>query len=53
VAADLRQAGYPPAQPGWGAFMLKPLASDVTVEDARRLFGIGSERFLISDMDVT
>lgn len=33
--------------------MMKPLVSDVTVEDARRLFGIGSDRFLISWLDTT
>jgi hypothetical protein len=33
--------------------MLKPLAPDVTLEDAPRLFGLGTEKFLISDLDVT
>ena len=37
----------------WGAFMIKPLTSQVTVEDARRLFGIGTDRFLISWLDLT
>jgi GNAT superfamily N-acetyltransferase len=51
--ASLRRAGYQVACPTWGAFMIKPLVSDVTVDDARHLFGIGSDRFLISWLDVT
>jgi GNAT superfamily N-acetyltransferase len=50
---SLRQAGYQVAHPTWGAFMLKPLLPDVTVEDARRLFGICTDRFLISWLDIT
>lgn len=33
--------------------MVKPLAAEVTAEDARRLFGIGTDRFLISWLDTT
>ena len=51
--ASLEQAGYRVAHPTWGAFMLKPLSLDVTVDDARRLFGIGTDRFLISWLDVS
>jgi GNAT superfamily N-acetyltransferase len=51
--ASLRRAGYLVAYPTWGAFMLKPIVPDVTVEDARRLFGIGTDQFLISCLDVT
>ena len=51
--ASLRRAGYQVAHPTWGAFMIKPLVPDVTIEDARRLFGIGTDRFLISWLDVT
>lgn len=51
--ASLRNAGYQVAHPAWDAFMIKPLLPDVTVEDARRLFGIGTDRFLISWLDVT
>ena len=51
--SSLRQAGYHVAHPDWGAFMLKPLTPDVTVEDARRLLGIGTDRFLISWLDTT
>ncbi len=53
VAASLRQAAYPPDRPNWSTFMIKPLIPEVTAEDARRLFGIGTERFLISLIDVT
>jgi len=51
--ASLYRAGYQVAHPAWGAFMLKPLVSDVTIDDAYRLFGIGTDRFLISWLDLT
>ncbi len=51
--ASLRRTGYHVAHPTWGAFMVKSLTPDVTVEDARRHFGIGTDRFLISWLDVT
>jgi len=51
--ASLQRAGYQVAHPTWGAFMLKPLTSEVTVEDAQHLFGIGTDRFLISWLDVS
>ena len=51
--ASLRCAGYQVAHPTWDAFMLKPLIPDVTVNDAHRLFGIGTDRFLISWLDLT
>lgn len=51
--ASLRRAGYHVAHPSWDGFMIKPLIPEVTVEDARRLFGIGTDRFLISWLDVT
>lgn len=50
---SLRRAGYHVADPAWGEFMVKPLIPEVTGEDARRLYGIGSDRFLISWLDVT
>ena len=50
---SLRQAGYHVAHPDWGAFMVKPLMPEVTVEEARRLLGIGTDRFLISWLDMT
>ena len=50
---SLRRAGYQVAHPTWDAFMLKPLIPDVTVDDAHRLFGIGTDRFLISWLDLT
>ena len=51
--ASLKRAGFQVAQPTWGAFMVKPLTPDVTVDDARKLFGIGTDRFLISWLDTT
>jgi len=51
--ASLRRAGYQVAHPDWGAFMVKPLVPEVTVEDARRLLAIGTDRFLISWLDTT
>ena len=50
---SLRRAGWQVAHPDWSAFMVKPLLSDLTAEDARRLFGIGTDRFLISWLDTT
>ena len=49
----LHQAGYRIAQPNWSTFMMKPLVSGVTIDDARRLFAIGTDRFLISPLDTT
>lgn len=51
--SNLRNSGFQIAHPTWGAFMLKPLVPEVTVENARQLFGIGTDRFLISWMDMT
>lgn len=51
--ASLRRAGYQVAHPNWGSFMVKPLVPGLTAEDARHLFGIGTDRFLISWLDVT
>ncbi len=53
AVSRFRKAGYLVAHPNWSAFMIKPLVPEVTVEDARRLFGIGTDRFLISWLDVT
>jgi len=53
VAASLRQAGYAAHRPAWSVFMVKPLIPGVTTADARRLCGVGTERFLISLIDVT
>jgi GNAT superfamily N-acetyltransferase len=50
---SLRRAGWQVAHPDWGAFMVKPLLSDMTAEDARHSFGIGTDRFLISWLDTT
>lgn len=50
---SLKGAGFRVACPTWGGFMIKPLVPEVTAEDARRLFGIGTDRFLISWLDLT
>jgi hypothetical protein len=50
---SLRRAGYRVAHPNWDAFMVKPLTPHVSIEDAHRLFGIGTDRFLISWLDTT
>jgi GNAT superfamily N-acetyltransferase len=49
----LRQAGWQVAHPDWGAFMVKPLLPDLNADDARHLFGIGTDHFLISWLDTT
>lgn len=49
---SLRRSGFHVAQPTWGAIMLKPLVPEMTIQDARHLFGIGTNRFLISWLDV-
>lgn len=51
--ADFQCAGWQVAHPNWEAFMVKPLLPEATDDDARRLFGIGTDRFLISWLDVT
>lgn len=51
--ASLRRNGYQVSHPNWAAFMVKPLVPEVTIEDARHLFGIGTDRFLVSWLDVT
>jgi GNAT superfamily N-acetyltransferase len=50
---SLRLAGFQIAQPTWDGFMIKPLVSEVTFEDAKGLFGIGTDSFLISWLDIT
>jgi GNAT superfamily N-acetyltransferase len=47
------EAGFRIADVGWGTFMVKPLAAGITVDDFRRLYGVGTDRFLISYMDIT
>jgi ribosomal protein S18 acetylase RimI-like enzyme len=53
VAAGLHHAGFPPAQPTWDTFMIKPLFPEFTAESLCHLFGIGTERFIVSRIDVT
>jgi len=51
--ASLHRAGYELATPSWSTFMIKPLITDITVRDASRLMGIGTERFMFSQLDTT
>jgi hypothetical protein len=51
--ASVQRGGWRVARPTWDAFMVKPLIPKVTVEDARQLFGIGTDKFLISWLDKT
>lgn len=51
--ASFQRTEWQVARPTWSAFMVKPLVPDMTADDARRLFGIGTDRFLISWLDVT
>lgn len=51
--ASLRAVGYQVANPSWNAFMLKPLLPEASIEEACQLYGIGTDRFLISWLDMT
>lgn len=51
--ASFQSAGWQVAHPTWDAFMVKPLVAEVTLEETRRLFGLGTDRFLISWLDLT
>ena len=53
VAESLRRAGYPPELPGWSSFMVKSLESGLSVDNFRAAFGVGTDRFRISPIDVT
>ncbi|OGO31156.1 MAG: hypothetical protein A2Z16_07325 [Chloroflexi bacterium RBG_16_54_18] len=53
VEAGLQSGGFPACLPGWASIMIKPLAPEFSLEQARRLLGVGTERFLISYIDVT
>lgn len=48
----LQRSGFKVAHPTQCAYMIKPLASGVSIEKARTLFGIGTDRFLISWLDI-
>jgi len=50
---NLRQAGFPAGRRAWSTLMIKPLLPGVTVDEARVLFGIGKELFMVSLLDVT
>jgi len=51
--ASYIEAGFHAAGTEWGTFMVKPLTAEITVDDFRRLYGVGTERFLISYLDIT
>jgi len=51
--ARFQAAGWLVAHPNWDAFMIKPLTREVTINHAHNLFGIGTDRFLISWLDTT
>lgn len=53
TATSLTRAGYPPVQDQAGVFMVKPLDTSLSPEGAVELLGVGSGRFLISDLDLT
>jgi hypothetical protein len=48
-----QRAGWQTTHPTWDTFMVKPLLPELTVDEAQRLFGIGTDRFLISWLDTT
>lgn len=50
--AGLQRAGWQVTHPDRASFMIRPLVPAVTAGDARRLFGIGTDRFLISWRDM-
>jgi hypothetical protein len=52
-ATSLMRIGFPPAQTDWGTFMIKPLTPELTLDDARRMLAVDTERFLFSMLDVT
>ncbi len=46
-------AGLQLARETWSTFMVKPLGEEITVDDFRQLYSPGTDRFLISGMDIT
>jgi hypothetical protein len=50
---SFRYAGYHVAHPTWGGLMMKSLTPEVLIDNAKRHFGIGTDKFLISYLDVT
>lgn len=53
VERGLQNGGFPACLPGWSTVMVKPLAPGHSLEGARRWLGVGTEQFLISNIDVT
>ncbi len=52
-AASLERSGFRVTRRGYETFLLKPLEPGLSPTDARRLFDIGGDRFLISWLDLT
>lgn len=50
---SFQRAGWQTTYPTWDAFMVKPLLPELTVDNARHSFGIGTDQFLISWLDTT
>jgi GNAT superfamily N-acetyltransferase len=50
---NFRRKGFELAHPNWDAFMVKPLIPGTNPGDARRMFGMGTDKFLISWLDTT
>lgn len=50
---SLSRANYHVSNPTWEGFMIKPLLPTVSIDDARRLYGICTDQFLVSWLDVT
>lgn len=53
VASSLVSSGYPAPRRDWSVFMVKPLDGSASVEQFNHQTGIGTERFMISWIDVT
>jgi GNAT superfamily N-acetyltransferase len=51
--ASLKRAGFFIAHPDWSSFMVKPLLPRLSAQDAVHHFGIGTDKFLFSWLDVT
>jgi GNAT superfamily N-acetyltransferase len=50
---SLKRAGYHVTHPTWSGFMIKSLVPGLSMDETKQHFGIGTDRFLISWLDVT
>jgi hypothetical protein len=53
ISAHLGRVGYPSCRTDWSALMIKPLIPGPSLQEARRALGLATERFMVSDMDIT